>query len=67
MLFRSNLGSAKTFDGYRWSTANDGPGRDPISWTIHTSTDNVNWTLRHTVTNATITGTRETSAGNWSF
>jgi hypothetical protein len=62
-----DLGSPRTFNGYRWSTANDASGRDPRSWTVSGSNDNSNWTLLHTVTLATITTTRLVSAGTWSF
>jgi len=31
-------------DGYRWYTANDATGRDPVSWTVDVSSDGANWT-----------------------
>jgi hypothetical protein len=65
--FTFDLGSAKSFDGYRWATANDSVGRDPASWTVQTSTDNVNWTVRSTVTGFVATASRNTYVGPWSF
>ena len=38
-----DFGSPIAFDGYRWKTANDESGRDPMSWTLYGSTDNTNW------------------------
>lgn len=34
---------AVTFDSYRWTTGNDVPGRDPISWRVEVSSDGVAW------------------------
>ena len=33
------------FDAYRWYTANDGPGRDPVEWRIETSMDGLTWSV----------------------
>ncbi len=52
--------SAKTFNGYRWATANDEEGRDPKSWTIAGSNNGSTWTTLHTVNNFTATTTRNT-------
>lgn len=32
--FIADLGEDVTFDGYSFATANDAPGRDPMSWTL---------------------------------
>ncbi len=34
-----DMGETVTFDGYRWATANDAPGRDPYSWTLEIGDD----------------------------
>lgn len=65
--FTFNLGSVKVFNGYRWSTANDAEARDPSTWTIGISTDNINWRTMHTITGFVATATRLTSAGTWVF
>ena len=45
-----DFGSPIPFDGYRWQTANDESGRDPKSWTLYGSTDNINWDVLDVVT-----------------
>lgn len=57
--FTIDLGSAKTFNGYAWATAEDVSNRDPVSWTLDVSSDNVNWTTVSTVTNYSTTTTRK--------
>lgn len=54
-----DMGSATTFNGYRWATANDVEGRDPKSWTVSGSNDGTNYTTLHTVTGFTATVTRQ--------
>jgi hypothetical protein len=55
--------SQQSFDGYRWATANDVPGRDPQSWRVEASYDNKSsWVTLHTVTNANVTSSRNTWA-----
>lgn len=39
-----DLGERVPFQGYRWYTADDAPQRDPLSWTVETSDDGVEWT-----------------------
>ncbi|MBP5319568.1 MAG: hypothetical protein J6334_01165 [Kiritimatiellae bacterium] len=34
-----DMGGTVTFDGYRWATANDAPGRDPYDWTLEVGVD----------------------------
>ena len=48
------------FDSYYYNTANDEPTRDPVSWTLEFSYNNVDWILIDTVTDATITNNRQT-------
>ena len=57
--FTIDLGSAKTFDGYAWATGDDSTQRDPISWTLDVSSDNVNWTTVSTISNYSTTTTRK--------
>ncbi|MDG2324900.1 MAG: lamin tail domain-containing protein [Akkermansiaceae bacterium] len=40
-----DFGSATTVGGYRWSTANDAPERDPVRWILEGSDDETNWDL----------------------
>jgi hypothetical protein len=58
--FIFQFSTAKSFNGYRWATANDEEGRDPKSWTIAGSNDGTNWTTLHTVSNFTATTARFT-------
>jgi autotransporter-associated beta strand protein len=51
------------FDGYRWYTANDSTGRDPVTWTVSISSDGVNWTVVDTRSNQAITTSRNALAG----
>lgn len=46
--------------GYRWATANDEPNRDPVSWRLQYSTDNVNWVTASTIVNYFPTTNRQT-------
>ena len=55
--FIFQFSSAKSFNGYRWATANDEEGRDPKSWTIAGSNNGSTWTTLHTVTNFSQTNT----------
>ncbi|MBO7654253.1 MAG: discoidin domain-containing protein [Kiritimatiellae bacterium] len=34
-----DMGETVAFDGYRWATANDAPGRDPYNWTLEIGID----------------------------
>ena len=51
------------FDGYRWYTAGDAAGRDPLTWQVETSMDGVNWTVVDVRANQAITTTRNVLAG----
>jgi len=62
-----DMGSATSFNGYRWATANDTEGRDPKSWTISGSNDGTNYTTLHTVTGFTATTERLTYQTGQSF
>ncbi len=58
--FIFQFGSAKSFNGYRWATANDEESRDPKSWTIAGSNNGTTWTTLSTVSNFTATVARDT-------
>jgi hypothetical protein len=45
------------FDSYYYTTANDSPERDPITWNLYVSKDNSNWNLIDSRSNETITDT----------
>lgn len=59
------LPSATLFDGYAWYTGNDSTGRDPVTWTVETSMDGVNWTVVDTRSNQSITASRNALAGTY--
>jgi len=58
--FIFQFSSVKSFDGYRWATANDEESRDPKSWTIAGSNDGTTWNTLSTVSNFTTTTARNT-------
>jgi hypothetical protein len=62
-----DLGSVKTFTGYRWATAEDVNERDPVSWTVQISSDNVNWTVVDTRTNFATSTSRNVYIGPFTF
>jgi hypothetical protein len=66
-IFLFTFSTAQTFTGYRWATANDSTERDPITWTVETSTNNSTWTVLHTVTNNSTTTSRGTYVGPFTF
>jgi autotransporter-associated beta strand protein len=63
------LPGAVQFDGYRWYTANDAPGRDPVAWKVEVSDDGATWTAvderDFTADLAAVTTSRRTLAGTW--
>ena len=68
-VFIIDAGSGNTLqaDSYYYVTGGDAEQRDPISWTIEGSNDGTNYTVLHTVTNATITSGRRTSTQEFSM
>lgn len=54
-----------SYPKYKWYTANDVADRDPNSWTIEVSDDWNSWEVTSTITNANVTGNRNTLAGTW--
>ena len=57
-IIDAGVGNIFSFDSYYYVTGNDVAGRDPITWTFEGSNDGTNYTVLHTVTNATIPNTR---------
>lgn len=55
VIFQIDYGKNVYTTKYNYITGNDNPSRDPISWNIQISSDNINWTTVSTITNATIT------------
>jgi hypothetical protein len=62
-----DMGAPVIFNGYRWFTANDESGRDPVSWTVSGSNDGTNYNTLHTVTSHATTTTRLAEVGPFSF
>ena len=62
-----DMGSIVIFNGYRWYTANDESGRDPISWTVSGSNDGTNYRTLHSVSGHSTTTTRLAEVGPFSF
>jgi hypothetical protein len=58
--FIFQFGSARSFNGYRWATANDEESRDPKSWNVAGSNNGTTWTTLSTVSNFTATVARDT-------
>lgn len=50
---------------YGWYTANDTPGRDPVSWSVMVSTDGVAWTTISVVNDYATPTERGVLAGKW--
>lgn len=64
--FPSNFWAQLTFDdakvigGYKLTSGNDSPERDPRDWTITASNDNTNWTVLDNVAGHTFSGRGQT-------
>ncbi len=67
LIFDTGFGNSVNFNGYRWTTANDEPSRDPISWTLEGSNNGSNWIILDSRSNQIITNSRQTSTSNYSF
>lgn len=52
----------KTIAYYRYYTANDSPGRDPVSFTLSASADLNRWVLLDSATNVDVTTSRQAMA-----
>lgn len=62
-----DFGSQKTFNGYKWATANDEEGRDPKTWTVAGSNNGSTWVTLHTVTGFVATSSRKTYISNQTY
>jgi hypothetical protein len=58
-----DMGSSVIFNGYRWATANDDSGRDPVTWTVDGSNNAVDYYTLDTQTNFATTTSRNTYVG----
>ena len=54
-------------DGYRWATANDADGRDPLSWRVEGSHDGTNWATLDTRDTHPTPRARKTFVGPFSL
>jgi hypothetical protein len=61
-------GNLRVADSFRFATANDESGRDPLQWAVEGSNDNSTWTALHTQsTNATVPTARLTFTERFYF
>lgn len=61
-VLQIDFGSVRTIDGFRYVTAADVSGRDPVQWVLEGSNDNSTWTTIHVQsTDASITTLRGTA------
>lgn len=67
VMFDFGAGNSKTFNGYKWSTANDEVSRDPVSWNIQGSNNGTTWTTLDTRTNVTVTNSRNSIVGPFTY
>jgi len=58
-----DMGTSVIFNGYRWATANDSDGRDPVSWTVAGSNNGTEYYTFDTKTNFATTTSRNTYVG----
>ena len=63
------LSQTTVFDGYRWYTANDATGRDPVTWRVEISDDGANWTSvsrqDYSGNQSAVTAARNSLVGTW--
>jgi hypothetical protein len=62
-----DFGAPVNADAYRLATANDADERDPVSWRVEGSTDNVNWITLDTQTRYPVPNARQTYLPNFSL
>jgi len=65
LIIDTGTGNSIAFNGYRWATANDEPGRDPVSWNIYGSQDGASWVLLDARTDETIPMFRKTFTNDY--
>jgi hypothetical protein len=61
-----DMGSIVSCTGYRWFTS-EVTGRDPVSWTVEGSADNITYILLDTRTSFAVTTTRGAEVGPFTF
>lgn len=62
-----DFGSPVPVDGYRWATANDAEGRDPVSWRVDGSHDGAVWVVLDSRISYPTPRTRKTFIGPFSL
>jgi hypothetical protein len=62
-----DFGAPVNANAYRLATANDADERDPVSWRVEGSTDNVNWITLDTQTRYPVPNARQTYLPNFSL
>lgn len=62
-----DFGVTTDVNGYRWATANDSEGRDPVSWRVDGSHDLAAWKVLDTRTGETVPTARKTYLADFSF
>lgn len=67
VIIDTGTGNSITFNGYRWATANDEPGRDPVSWNVYGSQNGISWSLLDTRTQEATTTSRNTYVGDYTL
>lgn len=68
VIFTIDFGSLRSVSGFRYMTAGDIFGRDPIRWSFEGSSDNSTWVVLHSqTTNASITNSRLTWTQEFTF
>jgi gliding motility-associated-like protein len=60
-------GTGVRITGYSFMTANDSEERDPKSWVVYMSNDNVNWTVVHSLSNYSAPSGRNVASATWSY
>jgi prepilin-type N-terminal cleavage/methylation domain-containing protein len=67
LVIDTGSGNSVVFNGYRWTTANDMPCRDPIGWTMYGSNDGASYTPLDVQSNQTNDPGRNTAQTTYSF
>ena len=62
-----DFGTPVFSDGYRFATANDDSKRDPVSWTLEGSNDNLTWSQIDSRSFANVPTTRQTFTETFNF
>ncbi len=65
LVIDTGSGNHVTFDAYKWSTANDQPQKDPVSWSVYASNDGSNWMLLDSRVDESIIDSRYTYTSDY--